>query len=80
MPVSFLEVDKVQTHFRIESGFVFKRRIGTSKAVDGIRFYCGKAKCSAWWANPAAENQRSIAPSCNRFQRPRGTLFSKAET
>jgi oligopeptide transport system ATP-binding protein len=33
---SFLEVDDLKTHFPIERGFLFKRRVGTVKAVDGI--------------------------------------------
>ena len=44
MPVSFLEVDKVQTHFPVERGFVFKRRIGIVKAVDGITFSVRKGE------------------------------------
>jgi oligopeptide transport system ATP-binding protein len=34
----FLEVENLETHFPVESGFVFKRRIGSVKAVDGITF------------------------------------------
>jgi oligopeptide transport system ATP-binding protein len=44
MTVSFLEVENVQTHFPVESGFVFKRRIGTVKAVDGVTFSLRKGE------------------------------------
>jgi oligopeptide transport system ATP-binding protein len=44
MSVSFLEVADVQTHFPVESGFVFKRRVGTVKAVDGISFSLRKGE------------------------------------
>ncbi len=32
----FLELQNVKTHFPVERGIVFKRRLGTVKAVDGI--------------------------------------------
>ncbi|MEP6685300.1 MAG: oligopeptide/dipeptide ABC transporter ATP-binding protein [Verrucomicrobiota bacterium] len=38
MTPPFLAVENVRTHFPVESGFVFKRRIGTVKAVDGVTF------------------------------------------
>jgi oligopeptide transport system ATP-binding protein len=41
---SFLAVEDVQTHFPVESGFVFKRRVGTVKAVDGITFSLRKGE------------------------------------
>jgi oligopeptide transport system ATP-binding protein len=44
MSVSFLEVEDVQTHFPVESGFVFKRRVGTGKAVDGVTFSLRKGE------------------------------------
>ncbi len=36
MATAFLELQDVKTHFPVESGFVFKRHIGTVKAVDGV--------------------------------------------
>ncbi len=36
MAAAFLELDDVKTHFPIETGFIFKRRLGTVKAVDGV--------------------------------------------
>ncbi len=36
MAAPFLELDDVKTHFPIETGFIFKRRLGTVKAVDGV--------------------------------------------
>jgi oligopeptide transport system ATP-binding protein len=36
MPDAFLQLDEVRTHFPVESGFVFKRHVGTVKAVDGV--------------------------------------------
>jgi len=32
----FLELQDVKTHFSVERGFVFKRHLGTVKAVDGV--------------------------------------------
>jgi oligopeptide transport system ATP-binding protein len=36
MATAFLELQDVKTHFPVESGFVFKRHVGTVKAVDGV--------------------------------------------
>jgi len=36
MAAAFLELDDVKTHFPVETGFIFKRRLGTVKAVDGV--------------------------------------------
>jgi oligopeptide transport system ATP-binding protein len=33
---TFLELDNVKTHFPVERGFLFKKQVGTVKAVDGI--------------------------------------------
>ncbi|MEP6708739.1 MAG: oligopeptide/dipeptide ABC transporter ATP-binding protein [Verrucomicrobiota bacterium] len=38
MASAFLEVEEVKTHFPVEKGFVFRRQIGTVKAVDGVTF------------------------------------------
>ena len=37
MPGAFLEVENLQTHFPVEAGLIFKRRLGTVRAVDGVR-------------------------------------------
>jgi oligopeptide transport system ATP-binding protein len=31
-----LQLDDVKTHFPVERGFIFRRRVGTVKAVDGV--------------------------------------------
>jgi oligopeptide transport system ATP-binding protein len=36
MPDPILELRDVKTHFPIQHGFIFKRQIGTVKAVDGV--------------------------------------------
>ena len=36
MAAAFLELQDVKTHFPVESGFVFKRHLGTVKAVDRV--------------------------------------------
>src|SRR5687768_11172464 len=36
MPDPILELRDVKTHFPISHGFVFKRQVGTVKAVDGV--------------------------------------------
>ena len=36
MPESFLELQNLKTHFPVERGLVFKKHIGTVKAVDGV--------------------------------------------
>ena len=33
---TFLEVQNLKTHFPVEKGFLFKRRLGAVKAVDGV--------------------------------------------
>jgi oligopeptide transport system ATP-binding protein len=33
---SFLQVQNLKTHFPVEKGFLFKRRLGAVKAVDGV--------------------------------------------
>ena len=32
----FLELRDVKTHFPVEQGLVFRRRVGTVRAVDGV--------------------------------------------
>ena len=44
MAAAFLEVEEVRTHFPVESGFVFKRHVGTVKAVDGVSFALQKGE------------------------------------
>jgi oligopeptide transport system ATP-binding protein len=36
MPEAFLEIENVKTHFPVERGILFRRRIGMIKAVDGV--------------------------------------------
>ena len=36
MSSPILQLNDVQTHFPVESGFLFRRQTGTVKAVDGI--------------------------------------------
>ena len=36
MPEAFLEIQDLKTHFPVERGIVFRRRIGTVRAVDGV--------------------------------------------
>ncbi len=36
MPAAFLDLQDLKTHFPVERGLLFKRRLGTVKAVDGI--------------------------------------------
>ncbi|MBA2243122.1 MAG: ATP-binding cassette domain-containing protein [Chthoniobacterales bacterium] len=36
MSAPFLELQNLKTHFPVERGFVFKRHVGTVKAVDGV--------------------------------------------
>jgi len=36
MPEAFLELQNLKTHFPVERGIVFKKHIGTVKAVDGV--------------------------------------------
>ncbi|MBI5774624.1 MAG: ATP-binding cassette domain-containing protein [Verrucomicrobia bacterium] len=39
MPDTFLELRHVKTHFPVERGIIFRRRIGTVKAVDGVSLH-----------------------------------------
>ncbi|MDQ3120104.1 MAG: ATP-binding cassette domain-containing protein [Verrucomicrobiota bacterium] len=36
MPAAFLDLTDVKTHFPVERGFIFKRQLGTVRAVDGV--------------------------------------------
>jgi oligopeptide transport system ATP-binding protein len=36
MPRAFLEIEGLETHFPVEAGLIFKRRLGTVRAVDGV--------------------------------------------
>ncbi len=36
MSTALLQLENVQTHFPVERGFIFKQRVGTVRAVDGI--------------------------------------------
>jgi len=38
MSESFLQIENLKTHFPVERGAIFRRRIGTVKAVDGVSF------------------------------------------
>jgi len=44
MPDAFLELRDVKTHFPVERGIVFRRRIGTVKAVDGVSLALNKGE------------------------------------
>jgi len=44
MSPAFLELTDVRTHFPVERGFVFKRRLGTVKAVDGVNLSLRKGE------------------------------------
>jgi len=36
MPEAFLKIQDVKTHFPVERGVIFRRQVGTVKAVDGV--------------------------------------------
>jgi oligopeptide transport system ATP-binding protein len=44
MPDPFLELRDVKTHFPVERGIVFRRRVGTVKAVEGVSLALGKGE------------------------------------
>jgi oligopeptide transport system ATP-binding protein len=44
VPTAFLELEAVETHFPVETGFIFKRRLGTVRAVDGVRLSIQKGE------------------------------------
>ena len=66
----FLSVSGLKTHFPVEHGVLFRRNVGTVKAVDGVTLELRRAKFWVWWANPAAANPRWAAPSSNSFTPP----------
>ena len=35
-PEPFLQIENLKTHFAVEKGFIFKRRVGSVRAVDGV--------------------------------------------
>ena len=65
MSDAFLEIKDLKAHFPVERGIIFRREIGTVKAVDGVSLTLRAAKCSGSSANPAAANPRSAGRSCN---------------
>jgi oligopeptide transport system ATP-binding protein len=44
MPSTILELRDVKTHFPISQGFLFKRHVGTVKAVDGVTLSVGRGE------------------------------------
>jgi len=44
MPETFLELKNVTTHFPVERGILFRRRVGTVRAVDGISLAVNKGE------------------------------------
>src|SRR6185503_6802156 len=44
MPDHFLELRGVRTHFPVERGVIFRHRIGTVKAVDGVSLALNKGE------------------------------------
>jgi oligopeptide transport system ATP-binding protein len=44
MSAAFLELENVETHFPVETGLIFKRRLGTVRAVDGVRLSVQKGE------------------------------------
>src|SRR6187549_383009 len=44
MPEPILELRDVKTHFPISHGFIFKRLVGTVKAVDGVTLSVGRGE------------------------------------
>lgn len=44
MPQPFLEVKNLKTHFPVERGILFRRQIGTVKAVDGVNLTLQKGE------------------------------------
>jgi len=44
MPDPILELRDVKTHFPVEQGFFFRRRVGTVKAVDGVTLTVGRGE------------------------------------
>jgi oligopeptide transport system ATP-binding protein len=44
MPDAFLEIKDLKAHFPVERGIVFRREIGTVKAVDGVTLTLGRGE------------------------------------
>jgi oligopeptide transport system ATP-binding protein len=44
VPASILELIDVKTHFPVTHGFIFKRHLGTVKAVDGVTLSIGRGE------------------------------------
>ncbi len=44
MPEAFLKILNLKTHFAVERGIIFRRRIGTVKAVDGVSLTLAKGE------------------------------------
>src|SRR6266498_5363946 len=41
---AFLQLQNLKTHFPVERGIIFRRRIGTVKAVDGVSLALAKGE------------------------------------
>jgi oligopeptide transport system ATP-binding protein len=35
-PGAFLQIENLKTHFAVDKGFIFKRHVGSVRAVDGV--------------------------------------------
>jgi oligopeptide transport system ATP-binding protein len=44
MPDDFLQIQDLKTHFPVERGLLFRRRVGTVRAVDGVTLTVGRGE------------------------------------
>ena len=79
----FLQLDNVKTHFPVEHGFIFKRRVGTVKAVDGVSLELAKGSGSGariFRRNQTAPAALSASGAIQRARRRVGTFWNSSNT
>ncbi len=62
---AFLEIEDLETHFPVEAGLIFKRRLGMVRAVDGVSLSINKGEVLGVVGESGAANPRLAALSCN---------------
>jgi ABC-type oligopeptide transport system ATPase subunit len=50
MSDGFLQVQNLKTHFPMTKGFIFRRHVGTVRAVDGVSLELNPAVANRRWA------------------------------
>ena len=67
MSSNFLEVSDLKTHFPVESGLIFRKVVGTVKAVDGVTLNLEQGDgAGALGASPSGSRAEAVCESVSR--------------